>query len=582
MNYDDLTSDSVYLVQLLQSKKVQFSDYNTTFISACQNKNVEIIEYIHDEVGIDILSIGFIELCKHNDIELLRYLHKIIYDKWQIKDFLVDYLQTDNYNLDILKFLFEVMSNESNNTCDIIEILLNVKSYHDEIFEIIDSLVINGDNMNDNMNDIYNFVSLFGKTQIVNSMKKKYSQLVLTESISTQQMFKEIIMSCNELFTEIFYSQITFINFIHVIDVMYNKNIEWIDPIFYAHDKTINKIFYDIIKNSSLDVIQQLDEYLNNKNSKKYCKYRLNLLVCAYILNNNIYIQWLRPLIDNTMKNSIIEYITGSDDIISYRYDEFIDNIDELNKYLKIHYPNNDNDLLLYKLFGRCKYYDISDDLIEDFVSNAPLKYIKFVIQFFVHTHYRKQICKNTDDVIKWYYNNFADDYEIPEIIKVLYNSNKLDLIKNILEDGFKNRDVIDRLYFLACKDKKLDLVQFLASKCDEYDYEIVKEYGSTLIIGTITTRYIRILNVLNNKKISINEQINKIKKIFRTNKIANTQINNEQCLICKEDIISPYIITCDNKHYYHVRCINEWMKNHNTCPLCSKNLTELDDCLIG
>jgi hypothetical protein len=39
------------------------------------------------------------------------------------------------------------------------------------------------------------------------------------------------------------------------------------------------------------------------------------------------------------------------------------------------------------------------------------------------------------------------------------------------------------------------------------------------------------------------------------------------------EDDIIP--LPCDDKHYFHPSCIEEWLKNNNNCPLCKKPITE-------
>lgn len=60
--------------------------------------------------------------------------------------------------------------------------------------------------------------------------------------------------------------------------------------------------------------------------------------------------------------------------------------------------------------------------------------------------------------------------------------------------------------------------------------------------------------------------QNNKIKKI----KIKDDELLLNECIIClenykKNDEIS--ILSCD--HYYHTKCLNEWLKKKEECPLC-------------
>jgi len=60
--------------------------------------------------------------------------------------------------------------------------------------------------------------------------------------------------------------------------------------------------------------------------------------------------------------------------------------------------------------------------------------------------------------------------------------------------------------------------------------------------------------------------QNNKIKK----RKIKDDELLVSECIIClenykKDDKIS--ILSCD--HYYHTKCLNEWLKKKEECPLC-------------
>ena len=40
-------------------------------------------------------------------------------------------------------------------------------------------------------------------------------------------------------------------------------------------------------------------------------------------------------------------------------------------------------------------------------------------------------------------------------------------------------------------------------------------------------------------------------------------------------DEITP--LPCDTRHYFHTKCIENWLKSNNSCPLCKKPIT-LDD----
>ena len=48
-----------------------------------------------------------------------------------------------------------------------------------------------------------------------------------------------------------------------------------------------------------------------------------------------------------------------------------------------------------------------------------------------------------------------------------------------------------------------------------------------------------------------------------------------DECLICMEefkegeDYVTP--LACDARHMYHSDCIEQWLKNDNSCPFCKK-----------
>ena len=49
------------------------------------------------------------------------------------------------------------------------------------------------------------------------------------------------------------------------------------------------------------------------------------------------------------------------------------------------------------------------------------------------------------------------------------------------------------------------------------------------------------------------------------------------ECSICLEDFkegddVSP--LPCDNRHYFHTKCIKDWAHSHLYCPLCNEEYT--------
>lgn len=52
----------------------------------------------------------------------------------------------------------------------------------------------------------------------------------------------------------------------------------------------------------------------------------------------------------------------------------------------------------------------------------------------------------------------------------------------------------------------------------------------------------------------------------------------DSQCIICMveyeaDDEIIP--LPCNENHYFHADCIENWLKQNNTCPLCKQEITQ-------
>lgn len=57
-------------------------------------------------------------------------------------------------------------------------------------------------------------------------------------------------------------------------------------------------------------------------------------------------------------------------------------------------------------------------------------------------------------------------------------------------------------------------------------------------------------------------------------NKLERVEKCDKECSICLTKTKKSYCKTqCD--HYYHIKCIKEWLKENSTCPMCRKCLRE-------
>ena len=94
------------------------------------------------------------------------------------------------------------------------------------------------------------------------------------------------------------------------------------------------------------------------------------------------------------------------------------------------------------------------------------------------------------------------------------------------------------------------------------------------------------IINLLPNYFKKINERIDK----YFTNHFRNKKLNNvikksenikqkriftnrdDLCCICLEKGGTVYLLL-DCGHIYHKKCLKQWIKNKNECPLCRQNV---------
>jgi hypothetical protein len=52
----------------------------------------------------------------------------------------------------------------------------------------------------------------------------------------------------------------------------------------------------------------------------------------------------------------------------------------------------------------------------------------------------------------------------------------------------------------------------------------------------------------------------------------------DKKCSICfleygENDEITP--LPCDDRHFFHTQCIEDWLKANNSCPICRKPINQ-------
>ena len=115
----------------------------------------------------------------------------------------------------------------------------------------------------------------------------------------------------------------------------------------------------------------------------------------------------------------------------------------------------------------------------------------------------------------------------------------------------------------------------------DNYDQQI--NYNETGTIGTEIVTFFQIfLGLLSfsgciqifyiNCRYCVNEYSKQIK--IKKRKIKEDELLANECSICLENYEvgeSISILSCD--HFFHTKCLNEWFKKKEVCPLCREEL---------
>lgn len=76
----------------------------------------------------------------------------------------------------------------------------------------------------------------------------------------------------------------------------------------------------------------------------------------------------------------------------------------------------------------------------------------------------------------------------------------------------------------------------------------------------------------------SVKDRLNKIKKeIYKNKNNTNTEIfkKDEICCICFESLENDLYHETNCNNYFHNNCINKWLQNKDSCPLCRNILNK-------
>lgn len=145
--------------------------------------------------------------------------------------------------------------------------------------------------------------------------------------------------------------------------------------------------------------------------------------------------------------------------------------------------------------------------------------------------------CADNNNMImcKWLYNNFEIDinYDNDHAFAKAGQNGHIDMCKWLLSlpnNNINIRTNNEHPFRMACKNGHIDMCEYLKTVNSDYSYKYV-----------------------NDKLVPI------IKSLF----------NDEMCTICYHNC--DIITNCG--HHYCEKCINQWLKTNNSCPMCRGNI---------
>ena len=64
--------------------------------------------------------------------------------------------------------------------------------------------------------------------------------------------------------------------------------------------------------------------------------------------------------------------------------------------------------------------------------------------------------------------------------------------------------------------------------------------------------------------------------KIIKMTKVIPQTLEKQTCSICLEPLNNDIVQCCSCGHCFHAKCIQKWLKKHDTCPNCRQSCENL------
>jgi hypothetical protein len=191
------------------------------------------------------------------------------------------------------------------------------------------------------------------------------------------------------------------------------------------------------------------------------------------------------------------------------------------------------------------------------------------------------------------HYNNNKNNGQISDSIKNnnLYNyrsgrrhnhrNNYLSIKINTNRNNDKNRNIYSFNRYNALNSLKDDdffleyLDYTLENSNNIYDFHNINYSNNSDIFESVISQ----INEGNNFESNTHSQgVNKnILKLLPKNKVNDiNKLDEKKCVICLEYfVVGDELTTIPCFHLFHPKCINEWFKSKNTCPICKTKISE-------
>jgi len=314
--------------------------------------------------------------------------------------------------------------------------------------------------------------------------------------------------------------------------------------------------------------------YGNGIITKKYIKYYERNNCNLVVSNQSLIKQWKKELSHSNLKVFVITRKKQIDFLIPDNYDVIIISYTMYNtlvtKFNNIawkrfifdepthtHIPSMRNIMA-----GFYWFISATPELLSCYNFRVPSSHFLYFFSAYMHSSlFQKLIVKNDDEFVKMSFNIPQPIHQFHNCYQPLFNAIK-GLVPSFISEMVSAGNIEGAIKTLG-GDETSNIIELIKNKkkekISECEYKII---------------------MYSNRDNGCNKQLKfwKDRKDRYVKQIEGLDIKfedilkNGQCNICFENFEEPVLLSCC-QHLFCGKCILEWLKNHNTCPLCRCNL---------